>query len=151
MADKAKPRHGDPEEIHYRPEVIADAIAAKARMEADARFLSGLVNNTTTQGFLIAGARAINGLVSNGAAGDELPVVKSDAKGSAIEWQGTRYPVSHNWADAFNAMIEAKGQGVGLTGIVGQTRDAINQLPPELKALLRKLKGNKGYALTLFS
>jgi hypothetical protein len=83
------------------------------------------------------------------AGGPNLPSVIKSPNRNYIEWQGTRHPVSPGWADAFEAMIAAKGRPVGLSNFVRKPCEDLKELDPELQALISSA-GNKGYFLNLF-
>jgi len=121
---------------------LDDATLARARADlASLQSLSSL--NTTVSDWL----------VEPFAGGRTRPTVRSDATTATIEWEGTSYPVSHAWGDAFQAMIDAKGQPVGLSRFLRKPADDLKRLAadfPELVAIVAKADGNRGYRLTIF-
>jgi hypothetical protein len=79
-----------------------------------------------------------------------VPIIYSDAKSAAIELAGTRHPCSHNVADAFCAMVNAKGRPVGIGKILrDKPARVIKKLPDPLRRIV-KCEGNKGYRLIIF-
>lgn len=76
-------------------------------------------------------------------------IVHRSHKGDAIEFDGTKYPVSDKWADAFDAMLKANGAAVGINKIVGKASRDKMKLPEELQGILHSQPGNKGYVLQL--
>jgi hypothetical protein len=81
----------------------------------------------------------------------ELPVI--DRQASTIEWKGIHYPVRSGTADAFVAMIEAKGQPVGLGKYVrkpGEWLKDLEKTSRELANIVERAPGNQGYRVTIF-
>jgi hypothetical protein len=73
---------------------------------------------------------------------------------NSIEWKGTRYRVGVGWRRAFQAMLDANGRPVGLSGFLRKGADNLKQLRrkrPELAAIISRADGNKGYYLNVFS
>jgi hypothetical protein len=82
----------------------------------------------------------------------EMPVVKITPQTATIEWKDTRYTVSHGTASAFEAMIEAKGQPVGIGKYVrkpGEWLKKLRKTHPALGAIVAQA-GKKGCRLTVF-
>ncbi|MFO0790470.1 MAG: hypothetical protein U0805_13530 [Pirellulales bacterium] len=82
-----------------------------------------------------------------------IPVVKITAKAASIEWQGTTYQVSHDIAEWFRAMIEAKGQPIGASRYVRKAVDTLERLGrevPALRQLIVRADGNRGYRMSVF-
>jgi hypothetical protein len=59
----------------------------------------------------------------------------------------TQYPVSPDWADAFEAIIKADGKPVGISKLVRKPHETREKLPPAVNAILGNDGNNKGYYL----
>ena len=82
-----------------------------------------------------------------------VPIIHRDAQSAVITLHGMPYPVEHETAEAFEAMIKAKGQPVGLSNYVRKPKDWLEKLKkdaPELAAIVARAKANTGYRLTIF-
>ena len=83
--------------------------------------------------------------------GPILPIVHIDERSSGIEWAGVWHSCNYNTAKAFEAMIAAKGQPVGLTAILGEKPSHwLKKLPAPLRDIIQRAAGNKGYRTTIF-
>jgi hypothetical protein len=83
----------------------------------------------------------------------DVPIIRRDAQGATMEWKGTRARVDFQTADAFDAMIQANGQPVGLGKIVrkpAQWLRNLHKLSSELAAIVARAAGNRGYRVTIF-
>ena len=79
------------------------------------------------------------------------PVVERSHDGDAITYNGTRHPVGEGWGAAFEAMLNAKGQPVGLSKYLSKPCRALGKLPPDLRSIISKGHGNCGYYLNTYS
>jgi hypothetical protein len=81
---------------------------------------------------------------------DSILVFHITPQAAFIEFEHVKHPVKHNVAEAFQKMYEAKGQPIGLTSILGDKPSRVLQkLPQELRAIVAKADGNKGYRLNI--
>jgi hypothetical protein len=79
-----------------------------------------------------------------------VPLVYIDPQRAWITHKGTKHPVPHSVAEAFQRMIDAKGQPIGIGDILREKPSrAIRKLPQELRAIVSQV-GNKGYRVTVF-
>ena len=83
----------------------------------------------------------------------EVPLIESTEHGATVTWDGTRYTVTFGTAEAFDAMIDAKGHAVGISKYVRKAGDWLKRLridAPDLAAIVLRGSGNSGYRLTVF-
>jgi hypothetical protein len=83
----------------------------------------------------------------------ELPVIRRTPKAIIIEWKKNRQSVSDGTADAYEAMIKAKGQPVGIGKYVRKPNEWLEtqkEAFPELASIVERADGNKGYRVTIF-
>lgn len=87
-------------------------------------------------------------------ADDQLQVeISRGGKSATIYWGGDAYIVNRKTADAFQAMLGARGQPIGIAEHVGRPGDWHKKLKeehPELAAMVARAAGNRGYRLTIF-